>query len=108
MTDTPQDQIRNADISLASRAWQLIWNRKTPFVATLGVALVFTIRVFVCQYDKPYPSELDFEWYGEHCGPGHGDPNREPIDELDEACRRHDAAYVEIEAQKNGENGVSH
>lgn len=88
------EQLREADLSLAKRAWQLVWNRKTPLLATLGVAIVFTVRAFTCSYEDPYPAGLDFEWYGEHCGPGHGNPDREPVDELDEACRRHDEVYL--------------
>jgi len=86
------EQLREADRTLAKRAWQLVWNRKTPVFATLGVAVVFTVRAFACQYEEPYPAELDFKWYGNHCGPGHGTAG-DAVDELDEACRRHDEAY---------------
>ena len=92
--DVPEEEARReADETLATRAWALVWNRKTPIWATLGVAVVFTIRVYACSSPDPYPDKLDFEWYGEHCGPGHGDPDREPVDELDAACKRHDEAY---------------
>jgi len=90
MNDTKE--LREADKTLAKRAWQLVWNRKTPFFATFGVAVVFSVRALVCGYAEPYPSGLDFEWYGEHCGPGHG-TGGVAVDELDEACQRHDEAY---------------
>ena len=83
---------KDADKELSKAAWGLVWNRKTPFFATFGLAVVFSVRAFVCNYEAPYPEELNFEWYGEHCGPGHG-TGGEAVDELDEACRRHDEAY---------------
>lgn len=92
MTEDAADQKRKADATLARKAWSLAWNKKTPIWATVGVAFVFTLRVWVCEYEDPYPNGLNFEWYGEHCGPGHG-TGGEVIDELDEACKRHDEAY---------------
>jgi hypothetical protein len=85
---------KESDEELASTAKKLLWNRKTPFFATFGVALTFTIRAFACDYTEPVPTGLDFQWYGEHCGPGHGS-DKDAIDELDAACERHDAAYKE-------------
>ena len=85
---------------MAKSAWALVWNLKTPLWATLGVAIIFSVRVAFCSYEVAVPGGLDFEWYGEHCGPGHGDPDKEAIDELDEACKRHDAAYEAQELKK--------
>jgi hypothetical protein len=31
--------------------------------------------------------------YGNHCGPGHGDPNAPAVDAVDAACKTHDACY---------------
>lgn len=93
--ETKEEALRESDKTLARSAWSLVWNRKTPFFATFGVAVVFSVRAFACDYSEAVPEGLDFEWYGEHCGPGHGDPDKEAIDELDEACKRHDAVYRE-------------
>jgi hypothetical protein len=88
-----ENAFEESDKTLAKTAWSLLWSRKTPILATLGVALTFTIRTFTCSYeDSSVPENLDFEWYGEHCGPGHG-TDGEAIDELDAACKRHDAEY---------------
>jgi hypothetical protein len=100
MTEVSQEEAeerQESDRTLAKTARGLLWSRKTPFFATFGVAVVFSIRTFACDYTETYPEGLDFEWYGEHCGPGHGDPDKEAIDELDEACKRHDAAYKQAE-----------
>lgn len=100
--DSPEQQKKEADRRLAQRAWSLAWSRKTPIWAGLGVAVVFLFRAFVCDYEDTSAEDLDFKWYGEHCGPGHGDPNREPVDELDEECRRHDEVYQRAsEAKKS-------
>ena len=95
---------READRSLAKKAWDLVWNRKTPFLATLGVAIVFSVRAWACDYTETYPKGLDFEWYGNHCGPGHG-TGGDAVDELDAACKRHDEAYRD--ARDEGTTGVS-
>jgi hypothetical protein len=83
---------READKVLVRDAWALLWRRKAPLWAALGIVVVFTVRVVVCSYEDPIAEGLDFEWYGNHCGPGHGTGDT-VIDELDEACRRHDEAY---------------
>ena len=38
---------------------------------------------------------LSFEFYGNYCGPGHGDPTgrTQPIDDVDACCREHDLCY---------------
>lgn len=95
------EKLKESDKQLASTAKKLLWSRKTPFFATFGVAVVFSIRVFACDYTEPVPEALDFEWYGEHCGPGHGDPTKEADDALDAACKRHDAAYRAVKEKEN-------
>ena len=105
MTTEEAEAKREADKTLAQKSWALVWNRKTPLWATLGVAIVFTVRAAVCSYDIPVPDGLDFDWYGEHCGPGHGDPDKEAIDELDEACKRHDEAYKKARERGTTEAG---
>jgi len=90
------DERKEADKELSKTAWRLVWNRKTPFFATFLLAVTFSVRVFVCDYTEEVPKGLDFEWYGEHCGPGHRSDNA-PIDELDAACKRHDDAYKQTE-----------
>eukprot|EP00275_Glaucocystis_incrassata_P000856 EC120923.1.p1 GENE.EC120923.1~~EC120923.1.p1 ORF type:complete len:156 (+),score=7.69 EC120923.1:97-564(+) len=39
--------------------------------------------------------DTPFAVYGNHCGPNHGDPTykKEPKDELDALCKRHDECY---------------
>ena len=32
--------------------------------------------------------------HGNHCGPGHGTPDQEAIDPVDQACKDHDADYA--------------
>jgi hypothetical protein len=71
----------NPDRTLARRAWQI----GTP--AALVIAVVFSTRV-ACGCN-PGGGPVDFKFYGEHCGPGHG-TDADPVDELDEACREHD------------------
>jgi len=96
---------KEADKTLASAARGLLWGRKTPFLATFGVAVTFTIRAVACDYAEPVPAGLDFDWYGEHCGPGHGS-DKDAIDELDAACKRHDAAYKKTAgARETGDTG---
>jgi hypothetical protein len=95
----PQEIKREADKNLARSAWGLLWNQKAPLWATLGIIIVFTVRSTVCSYENDIPAGVDFEWYGEHCGPGHGDPDSEAMDELDAACKRHDEAYNRAQAE---------
>lgn len=84
-----------ADQDLARAGWRALTKRTAPVWAALGIAVVFTIRGWVCPPAAlEVPEGLDFQWYGEHCGPGHGTAG-EPVDELDAACARHDAAYRE-------------
>jgi len=85
--------LRQADRELAKASWTAVWRGSAPLWAGLAMAIVFFGRSLVCSYEEPIPEGLDFEWYGNHCGPGHGDPDDPAIDELDEACKRHDAAY---------------
>jgi len=59
--------------------------------------VVFSVRVFVCDYTEAVPKGFDFQWYGNHCGPGHGGPDVGAKDELDAACKRHDAVYKHAE-----------
>jgi hypothetical protein len=81
---------QEADQKLASGAWDLIrkgvgsWRMR---VAALGVALTFTVRAAAC--DDPHPDAVDFKWWGEHCGPGHG-TDGDAVDELDALCKKHD------------------
>lgn len=82
----------DADATLARGAWGLI-RRGVGSVrmrlAALGVAVLFTVRAIAC--DPTPPEGVRFEWWGEHCGPGHG-TDGEPVDALDELCRDHDRA----------------
>ena len=93
MENKKAEDLKKADKALAKKAWALVWNRKTPFFATLGIAIVFTLRPFLCEYEKPFPAGLSFKWYGEYCGPGYGGSGAQAVDELDEACQEHDNAY---------------
>jgi hypothetical protein len=86
---------KEGDAKLASTARKLLWSRKTPFLATFGIVVVFSVRVTMCDYTEEIPEGLDFQWYGNHCGPGHGNPDAAVKDELDAACKRHDEAYRE-------------
>ena len=84
----------NPDKALARDAWSQFGRAIRTAIAAAGVGLVFTSRA--CLSCDPTPPEgLDFEWYGNHCGPGHGNPDDPAIDELDAACKRHDAALDE-------------
>ena len=40
-----------------------------------------------------FPTGSGLPIYGNFCGPGHGDPNKTPIDAVDAACMAHDACY---------------
>jgi hypothetical protein len=86
----------NPDKILAGEAWAKFGRAFRALVAAAGIGLVFTTRATL-GYDPTHPGGLDFEWYGNHCGPGHGDPDDPAIDDLDEACKRHDAALSEKE-----------
>ena len=39
------------------------------------------------------PAAISIPVYGNHCGPGYGDPNVPPVDLIDAACYRHDRCY---------------
>lgn len=93
MRNKQADKLREADKALAKKAWALLRSRKTPFFVTLGIVIVFTVRPFICDYQKPFPENFSFKWYGEYCGPGYGGSGAVPVDELDEACQAHDKAY---------------
>lgn len=48
------------------------------------------------EYQKPVqvtPSQISLPIYGNHCGPGFGDPNVAPVDAVDTVCYRHDRCY---------------
>jgi hypothetical protein len=92
---------RQADKELARGSWRQFVTKTRAALASLGIALVFTVRAYACDPDES-GGPLDFEWYGEHCGPGHG-TDGEPIDEQDELCKKHDAAYRALRGE--GETG---
>src|SRR4051812_633791 len=37
--------------------------------------------------------QLSIPVYGNHCGPGYGDPNKPAVDAVDAVCKAHDACY---------------
>lgn len=88
------NKYREADNKLASTARTLIKSSKVPTFYAVCLTIVFSIRASACSdefYEKNEPVPT-FEFYGEHCGPGHG-TGADPIDELDQACLEHDQAY---------------
>lgn len=82
---------KNPDAVLARGAWKEFKYAMRALVAAAGIGIVFATRV-TCGCDPAPPEGLDFEWYGNHCGPGYGDPESPAIDSLDERCKKHDAA----------------
>src|SRR5215210_3164103 len=39
------------------------------------------------------PIALSLPFYGNHCGPGHGDPTVPAINDVDQCCKTHDRCY---------------
>ncbi len=72
----------NPDATLARRAWAI----GTP--AALAVAILFGVRS-CAGCDPTNTGPVEFEFHGNHCGPGHG-TGTDAVDALDEACRQHD------------------
>ena len=78
------------DIELAIDGARVAWKSLVKFFAAGALAITFAVRGLMCE---AYPSEGPvFEYWGNHCGPGHG-TGGEALDDLDEACRKHDRAY---------------
>lgn len=86
-----ESEENNPDETLAKSAWKEFKYALRGLVAAAGIMIVFGARA-ACGCDPTPPEGLDFEWYGNHCGPGHGNPEDPAIDKLDEHCKRHDAA----------------
>lgn len=91
----PKASRKDADAQLAAAGWCAVRTRSAPLWAAAGIAILFSVRAQFCtEQQLRVPDGVDFKWYGEHCGPGHGTAGA-PVDELDAACRAHDRAYKE-------------
>lgn len=86
----------NPDREIARDSVGVMWTAARTLAASIGIFLVFAFRsTFGCE--PKTPQGIIFKWYGNHCGPGYGEPDSPPIDELDELCRQHDISYRSIE-----------
>ena len=82
----------NPDEVVAKDAFGIFKRSFRTAIAAAGVAFFFFFRSrFGCEPESP--EGIEFEWHGNHCGPGHGDPDAPAKDDLDKACKKHDAAY---------------
>lgn len=77
------------DKELAMDGARVAWRSLVKFFAAAALAITFGVRGLMCD---PYPGDgPSFEYWGNHCGPGHG-TDGDAVDDLDEACRKHDGA----------------
>lgn len=97
---------RRADIRLWRAAKQIRRDRDQPVKVrrvARKISLAFAIRIALCWHTKPRPwlARLTASFrYGRYCGVGHGagsGEGRDPLDELDAACKVHDDAYNDAE-----------
>ncbi len=83
------DEKSNPDLELASEGARVALKAFVKGFAAVALAIVFAFRGLFC--DPTPPDGLEFKYWGEHCGPGHG-TDGEPVDDLDAACFEHDRA----------------
>lgn len=80
-----------ADVELLRDLARIADDARQPRKLRAAARLGFNMFAAWMLAGRPRPTRR-LALYGRYCGPGHSGPG-EPVDAIDAACRRHDAAY---------------